>query len=68
MNQRDPLEGNKANSSIIEKKTGAECLQNLSLIDMKSKFQSRATKTKLSNEPGGTPLTSSLKIEPIFKT
>jgi hypothetical protein len=68
MNQRDPLEVNKAIASIIDKYPGAKCLQNLSLIDVKSKFQARATKTKLSNEPGGTPPTSSLKIEPIFKT
>lgn len=68
VNQRDPLEANKAIASLIEKYPGAKCLQTLSLVDVKSKFQARATKTKQSNEPGGTSPTSSLKIEPIFKT
>eukprot|EP00590_Aulacoseira_subarctica_P008490 CAMPEP_0172418618 /NCGR_PEP_ID=MMETSP1064-20121228/5073_1 /TAXON_ID=202472 /ORGANISM="Aulacoseira subarctica , Strain CCAP 1002/5" /LENGTH=473 /DNA_ID=CAMNT_0013157613 /DNA_START=161 /DNA_END=1583 /DNA_ORIENTATION=- len=67
--QRESLfESNKGIAAFIEKYASAKCLQSLNLHEFKSKFQPRATKVKASGEPGGSSTTTSLKIEPIFKT
>lgn len=67
--QRESLsESNKGIAAFIEKYTSAKCLQSLNLHEFKSKFQPRATKVKASGDPGGSSTTTSLKIEPIFKT